>query len=289
MPHGEIWPLESIPADWPVSLVVLRIPGTSREELTCGSTWKSLMNITTRFGTIHRIGFASLSLLLSGIGGCKPDAKVLKLPPTAVTVAKPLEREVYETVQFNGRTDGSEFVDVRARVSGYLKKVHFKPGTLVKEGDPLFEIDERPYAIALEQAEGELDRVNARLKRVNLDIARAEGLLAKKVMAREDYDRLIGDQGEAEVRYVDFGAARNRLLGVERDEARALTLLRVSAEQGSAIGQLNLGLAYVRGMGVEQDLARAIEPARRQLGLLLLARARMLVDRRAATHCTRTS
>ena len=129
--------------------------------------------------------------------GCAKKPLTVKLPPTPVTVAVPLEREVSDAVYFTGRTDGSEFVDVRARVSGYLTKIHFKPGTLVKEGDPLFEIDDRPYVIALEQAEGDLERVNARLKRSQSELERAEKLLEKKIMAREDYDRTVGDYGEA--------------------------------------------------------------------------------------------
>ncbi len=134
--------------------------------------------------------------LLSPIG-CSQKPKPVQLPPSPVTVALPLEREVSDAVFFTGRTEGSEFVDVRARVGGYLTKILFKPGSFIKEGDPLFEIDDRPYQIAVEQAEGELERVNARLNRLKTELERADKLVAQKIMSREDYDRAVSDLGEA--------------------------------------------------------------------------------------------
>ncbi len=88
-----------------------------------------------------------------------------------------------DAAYFTGRTDGSEFVEVRARVSGYLTKVLFQPGTRISKGDPLFEIDDRPYRVSLDQAEAELERAKARLTRTNLDLARNEKLV--KIERRE--------------------------------------------------------------------------------------------------------
>ena len=120
----------------------------------------------TRITLAIRLPFAVAGACLLAFAGCGQKPTAVKLPPSRVTVAVPIVRDVSDAVYFTGRTDGSEFVDVRARVGGYLTKIHFKPGTLINEGDPLFEIDDRPYKIALEQAEGELERVNARLKRM---------------------------------------------------------------------------------------------------------------------------
>ena len=141
----------------------------------------------------------SVCWFLAGVAvlGCGEPPKPVKLPPPPVTVAHPIARDVSDSVYFTGRLEGSEFVEVLARVSGYLTKIHFKPGTLVKEGDPLFDIDDRPYVIALEQAEGELERVNARLKRSETELARANTLLEKKIMAREDFDRISSDRAES--------------------------------------------------------------------------------------------
>lgn len=75
-----------------------------------------------------------------------PIALAQNAPPAPkVTVAKPVVKPIMEWDDFTGRFEAVDSVDVRARVSGYLEKIHFEEGTLVKEGDPLFTIDRRPY------------------------------------------------------------------------------------------------------------------------------------------------
>ena len=62
-------------------------------------------------------------------------------PPPVVSVLQPVEREVVEWDEYIGRLESPESVEIRARVSGYLDKVHFKEGKEVKKGDLLFTID----------------------------------------------------------------------------------------------------------------------------------------------------
>ena len=66
-------------------------------------------------------------------------------PPPSVTVAKPVVKDIIEWDDFIGRFEAVDQVEIRARVSGYLDKVHFQDGALVKVGDLLFTIDPRPY------------------------------------------------------------------------------------------------------------------------------------------------
>ena len=73
-----------------------------------------------------------------------------------IPVSQPVQRKVAEYVEYTGRTDAKESVSVRARVTGYLIKVHFKEGTEVKKDDPLFDVDPRPYQAAVDQAESQL-------------------------------------------------------------------------------------------------------------------------------------
>jgi membrane fusion protein, multidrug efflux system len=135
--------------------------------------------------------------MLIAVLGCRPEAPLVPTPKTIVTVAKPIARDVVDAAFFTGRTDGSEFVEVRARVSGYLTKVLFQPGTRISKGDPLFEIDDRPYRVSLDQAEAELERAKARLTRTNLDLARRETLIKTNAVSKEELDRALGDQAEA--------------------------------------------------------------------------------------------
>lgn len=97
--------------------------------------------------------------------------------PPPVTVAKPLVREVVDNDEFVGRFEAVDEVSVRARVGGYLDEVHFTDGALVKKGDLLFVIDQRPYKIALEQADAQLQSAKATLTYAEAQLKRAEGLV----------------------------------------------------------------------------------------------------------------
>ena len=74
--------------------------------------------------------------------------------PTLVTVSLPVERDVTDHADFTGRTEAVDSVEVRARVWGYLDRVRFREGELVKKGDVLFEIDPRLYRADFERAKG---------------------------------------------------------------------------------------------------------------------------------------
>lgn len=74
----------------------------------------------------------------------------------AVTVAKPVVRDIVEDDEFVGRFEAVDEVSVRSRVGGYLDKVHFRDGALVEKGELLFTIDQRPFQTALDQAKSQL-------------------------------------------------------------------------------------------------------------------------------------
>jgi RND family efflux transporter MFP subunit len=98
---------------------------------------------------------------------------------------------------FPGRTEAVVSVEIRARVTGYLDKVFFQEGAEVKQGDVLFEIDPRPYRATYDQAVGNLTAMEARVNRLDSDLARARKLVGTTAMSREDYDKIVGDRGEA--------------------------------------------------------------------------------------------
>lgn len=96
--------------------------------------------------------------------------------PPAVTVAKPVVKDVQDVDDYIGRFEAIERVDVRARVQGYLAQIHFTDGSLVKSGDLLFTIDQRPYKLAVEQAQSTVTSGQARLDFAQSDLDRAEQL-----------------------------------------------------------------------------------------------------------------
>ncbi len=96
--------------------------------------------------------------------------------PPSVTVAKPVTKDITEWDDFIGRFEAVDQVEIRARVSGYLDKVHFQDGALVKVGDPLFTIDKRPYQAALEEAEANVASAQVSVEFASNDLDRAESL-----------------------------------------------------------------------------------------------------------------
>jgi RND family efflux transporter MFP subunit len=130
--------------------------------------------------------------------GCSPRPAVSQgEAPPPVEVSFPLERETTEFADYTARTAAVDSVEVRARVWGYLDKVNFQEGAMVKAGDVLFEIDPRIYKAALDQAEGNLASLEARLTRLDADLARGRRMLASRAIGQEEYDKIAGDRGEA--------------------------------------------------------------------------------------------
>ena len=118
-------------------------------------------------------GLAAALLAIAAAGPARAQAP--GQPPT-VTVSKPVVKEIVEQDQFTGRFDPIEFVEVRARVTGYLDKIMFQDGANVKKGETLFIIDRRPYKAALEQAQAALVSAKARLSFTQTDLERAQVL-----------------------------------------------------------------------------------------------------------------
>ena len=97
-------------------------------------------------------------------------------PPPPVTVAKPVVRDVIDNDDFIGRFQAVDEVAVRSRVGGYLQEVHFTDGTLVKKGDLLFVIDQRPFVTALNEANAALEVAKSTLVYAEAQFKRAESL-----------------------------------------------------------------------------------------------------------------
>jgi RND family efflux transporter MFP subunit len=130
-----------------------------------------------------------IGLLVAGCG--RPVPPLVELPPPQVRVAPPVARDVTEYVVFTGNAAAVEEVDLRARVSGFVTQVHFADGERVSKGQPLFTIDERPYAIARDEAAAEVDKQAAELAEFEREVVRNAPLVAKNVVTREQYEILV--------------------------------------------------------------------------------------------------
>jgi len=122
--------------------------------------------------------------------------------PAIVSVARPIVREIADSVDLTGRFEASQCVDIRARVSGYLVKCAFREGDKVKKGELLFEIDPRPYQIAVDQAESQLQVQEASLKLARSTLARREAAAKSTpgAVSQAEMDEAAAASAEAEAR-----------------------------------------------------------------------------------------
>src|SRR6266851_4027201 len=132
-------------------------------------------------------GLATLTIGLLATG-CGKHVSKTDPPPPVVSVIQPIARDVVEWDEYIGRLESPETVELRARVSGYLDKVHFKEGKEVKKGDLLFTIDPRPYRADFDHADAEVERAISQTDLAKNDYERAKRLIATKAISEEDYD-----------------------------------------------------------------------------------------------------
>ncbi len=109
-------------------------------------------------------------------------------PPPKVTVAKPVRREVTGYLELVGNTQAINTVQLVARVAGYLDKVYFKDGQMVKKGQLLFLIQQDTYMAGLQQAEGQVSALEAQLEYAQSQLVRYTNLLPRKAAAQTDVD-----------------------------------------------------------------------------------------------------
>ena len=110
-------------------------------------------------------------------------------PPPTVTVSKPVKRTVFDYDEYVGRFTAINSVEVRARVSGYLDKLHFKDGQLVKQGDLLFTIDKRPFQNTLDQARANLEQAKSNVAFTEADYTRGQQLVKDKTITDQTFEQ----------------------------------------------------------------------------------------------------
>ncbi len=134
-------------------------------------------------GVLIFAGLASVGLL-----GCSEKAQVAVPTPAEVIVSHPLKKEVTQYLEFTGTTAALEFVEIRARVEGWLESIDFTPGSQVKKGDLLFIIDPRPFQARVDQYEAALKGKQADLQLKQANLKRAQQLLSTASISQLQYD-----------------------------------------------------------------------------------------------------
>ncbi|HKD66399.1 MAG TPA: efflux RND transporter periplasmic adaptor subunit [Candidatus Binataceae bacterium] len=148
-----------------------------------------------RLGTLTTSGRrAALAIAVSlalaaGAGGCGSTPTEQAPPPPSVTVAHPIERNVADYLDFTGNTAAVDSVTLVARVEGYLEKIHFADGALVRKGQLLFTIQQDQYKAQLQQAEANVAAQKAALWHAKVEFARYSHLLTEDAATQTEVDQ----------------------------------------------------------------------------------------------------
>ena len=105
-------------------------------------------------------------------------------PPPMVTVSKPLNREVTDWDEYTGHLVSPETANIAARISGFIEEAPFKEGALVKKGDVLFVIDDRPFKADLESKQATVAKDEAQVALTKAQLSRSDDLHAKRRRSR---------------------------------------------------------------------------------------------------------
>jgi RND family efflux transporter MFP subunit len=142
----------------------------------------------------HTLVLGVLAAVLAA--GCHDQAPEKK-KKVEVIVTTPITDEVTDYQDFTGRLSALKSVDIRARVSGYVKQAPFKEGDVVHQGDLLFEIDETVYAAALEKAEADVALFEAQKRLLDAQYARNRQLVGQGAVSRDDFETTMAQRDQA--------------------------------------------------------------------------------------------
>jgi membrane fusion protein, multidrug efflux system len=173
----------------------------------------------------------AVTLTMSGtMSGCgEAPRQETSRPPPAVTVAKPVARAVVDQDEYVGRFVAVDAVELRARVSGYLDKVHFADGQLVKAGDPLFTIDKRSFENTVAQARANLDLARSNLTFAESDLARGRQLVRDRTITEQVFDQRAQASRNAQASVTaNEAAVRQAELDLEFTDIKAPVAGRIS-------------------------------------------------------------
>jgi RND family efflux transporter MFP subunit len=152
---------------------------------------------------------------LPGCGSSQAESSA-GAPATVVIVSTPVEESVTDYVDYTGRTDSAETVEIRSRVTGFLNTILFKDGAEVEKDAPLYRIDDREFQADLTAAKGDLAKAKAEQERTTADFTRIEGLRKREAVTPAQFDQALAAKLEANAA-VESGTAK-----VERAELNVI-------------------------------------------------------------------
>lgn len=120
---------------------------------------------------------------------CRPSGEVQNLPVVEVQPVRKADINIYG--QYVGRIRAQQFVEIRARVEGYLEHMYFEEGTDIKKGQTLFVIDRKVYRARAEKARAQLNKARAQALKAERDLARIRPLYEQNAASQLDLDNAV--------------------------------------------------------------------------------------------------
>ena len=175
------------------------------------------------------------AVVLAVVSACSPAPPPSAPPPPEVLVVEPVQRDVPVMMELVGQAAGSQDVEIRARVEGFLDTVAFTEGTLVKKGQLLYQIDPKDLQAALANAKANLATWQARLEKTNNDVKRFTPLVKQQAVSQMELDNAVSardaasaqvdaqkaavDKAQNDLGYTTITAPVNGLIGTTKVKA----------------------------------------------------------------------
>jgi membrane fusion protein (multidrug efflux system) len=186
--------------------------------------------------------------LIAVLTACKTQAP----PPAAaleVKAAVVLHRDVPVYVEAIGQTRGNTETEIRARVEGFIEKVEFQEGTMVKKGQLLYTLDRRPLQENLAHARASLAEAQAQWARTQQDVARFEPLVKDNAVSRQEYETAVALEKAASAS-VDAAQAAARRAEVD------LGYTKITAPDDGLVGKTEVQAGTLVGRTIPTLLTR---------------------------------
>lgn len=196
---------------------------------------------------IAGLGFGGYKFFMSKRAIAMPT-----MPPSVVTVATLVNQTVVDEELFTGTTEAVQTVEIRARVQGYLRRIHFKDGSDVRKGDLLFEIEPDSFVAQRDQAQATLKSCEAEQVRAQIDLDRVQEAIKTNAVSQQDLSTKIADLDKAKAA---VAAARAALVEAELQ----LSYTRIVSPLDGRISRRLVDEGNLVGAGEQTLLATVVQ------------------------------
>src|ERR1700682_6356972 len=158
---------------------------------------EEIVNYAVRylFGNVPRVYsgavFLAVAVLSIFVSGCNRGRAATAAPTPEVEVTTVEQRDVPVYSEWVATLDGYVNAQIRPQCSGYIIRQNYKEGSLVHEGQVLFEIDPRPFQATLDRSKGDLAQAQAQLGKATLDVERDTPLAEGRAIAKSQLDNEV--------------------------------------------------------------------------------------------------